>query len=62
MAHKISPSDSNNKSITQSVLQASDMLALYHAELARILHLHCSDIGNLASGKELIEKDSLAYE
>lgn len=59
--HKISLTNLNNKKLTQSVLQVSEMLALYNAELARILNLHCGDIGNFASGKKFIQKNSQAW-
>lgn len=35
--------------LTPAVLQAADMLGLYQAELARILHLQCADIGRMGA-------------
>ena len=62
MARKISLSDLSNKSLTQSVLQVSDMLALYYAELARILHLQCGDIGKLSSAKSFLVEKTTAWD
>ena len=61
MTHKLSPEHLDNKKLSQSVLQAVEMLALYNAELARILCLHCADIGKLASGKACLEENSLSW-
>lgn len=38
------------------------MLALYHAELARVLHLQCEDIGELNSEKSFLIENSTAWE
>ena len=35
------------------MFQATEMLGLYQAELARILGMQCSDIGRLSGGKQL---------
>jgi len=43
------------------VIQVVDMLDLYHAELARILHLQCSDIGRLANAQTLLIPASEAW-
>lgn len=61
MTHKLSLEHPDNKKLSQSILQAAEMLALYNAELARILCLHCADIGELASGKEYLEENSLSW-
>jgi hypothetical protein len=45
------------KKLTQAVLQITQMLGIYHAELARILHLQCADIGALNNlNKNLVKK------
>ena len=44
--HKIPFNNPNNKQLSQFVLQASEMLSLYNAELARILHLQCNELGD----------------
>lgn len=38
------------------------MLALYHAELARAVHLRCDDIGELTSAKSFLSENSTAWE
>ena len=50
------------RQITQSVLQICDMLGMYQAELARILHLQCGDIGQLANAKAVLEQDSESWQ
>ena len=47
---------------TQAVLQITDMLGLYQAELARILGINCPDIGELASARRHLEPDSEAWQ
>lgn len=37
------------------------MLGMYRAELARVLHLQCQDIGRLADIKQLLEPDTDAW-
>lgn len=34
------------------------MLGLYHAELARILHVQCADIGELANAQVVLSKNT----
>lgn len=51
----------NEKKLTQAVLQITQMLGMYHAELARILHLKCADIGELADARKQLEKNSQAW-
>jgi hypothetical protein len=61
MVFKISnPFDSERK-ISQSVIQVTQLLGMYEAELARILGQQCADIGELSSGKSCIIKDSEAW-
>ncbi len=47
--------------LTQSVLQITDMLGMYQAELARILRCQCTDIGRLASGRACLQRDTPAW-
>ena len=47
--------------VTQQVLQITFMLNMYHAELARVLHLRCGDIGQLASGQTCLQRDTQAW-
>ena len=67
MVHKIEAAEfgsneASSKKLTQSVLQITEMLAMYQAELARILQLQCSDIGRLANGKDVIKPYTVTWE
>ena len=61
MHRLINPTESAKK-LTQSVIQVTDMLGMYQAELARILHVNCSDIGHLANGKQFLELESESWK
>jgi len=50
------------RGLSQSILQITEMLGMYHAELARVLHLQCGDIGSLASGKSVLDEQSESWE
>ncbi len=50
------------KNLTQAVLQITQMLGMYHAELARILHLNCADVGEFSEARKVIQKNSEAWE
>lgn len=43
------------RSLTQGVLQAAELLGMYQAELARILHCQCGDIGELAHARQQLQ-------
>jgi len=62
--HRIKLSDVNHKpsTLTPALLQASHMLGLYHAELARILKMQCADVGELANAQQLLEENSIAWQ
>ena len=62
--HLIKLEDVNHseKTLTQAVLQVTQMLGIFHAELARILHLKCSDVGDLADAKTNLTRDSVEWE
>ena len=49
------------RALSHSVLQAGELLGLYQAELARILHLQCGDIRRLANGQWLLEPDAVSW-
>ena len=61
--HSIALADviQQEKKLTQAVLQITQMLGMYHAELARVLRLNCADIGELAEARKVIEKSSQAW-
>lgn len=42
------------RQLTQAVLQISQMLGMYQAELARVLGLQCGDIGAMASANGIL--------
>lgn len=48
----------NPQRLTQTVIQITEMLCMYQAELARILGVQCADIGEMANGKRVIETES----
>lgn len=48
---EINTDTKNQRKLTQAVLQIIQILDLLHAELARILHLQCPDIGLMANAK-----------
>ena len=62
--HLIKLSDVNHseKVLTQAVLQVSQMLGLFHAELASILKLQCGDVVELASAKKTLNVNSIAWQ
>ena len=62
MVVEISEIPQDARKLTQAVIQVVDMLDLYQAELARILHLQCSDIGLLANAQELLVPGSEAWD
>ena len=62
MVFKISDAFASERKISQSVIQVTEMLGMYHAELARILGKQCGDIGKLSSGKVCIQKDSETWQ
>ena len=49
------------RKLSQACVQITELLGLYQAELARILHLQCGDIGRLANGQWCLEPDSQAW-
>jgi hypothetical protein len=62
MAHKLEYPQGNAQGLTCAVLQATEMLGMYRAELARVLHVRCGDVGELAERKALLEPGSNAWE
>lgn len=61
--HQIKPQVAMDAvALTQAVLQISEMLGIYHAELARVLGLLCPDIGAFAAAKRHLIVNSSAWE
>jgi len=50
------------RSLSQAVLQIIALLGLYQAELARVLHLKCADIGELSAARWCLEPGTDAWE
>ncbi len=61
-ALKIIASITEPKAISCSVLQASQMLAMLNAELARVLKLQCSDIGALAAAQVTLQPETISWQ
>lgn len=49
------------RQLTQKLIFISHQLGMYHAELARVLHLQCPDIGRLTAGRALLEAGTTAW-
>ena len=60
MFFKIETPFRSDRKFSQSLIQVTELLGMYHAELARILGQQCGDIGELASGKRCLDRDSKA--
>lgn len=59
--HQLSNPCADPRKLTQSVLQVTEMLGMYQAELARVLQLQCGDIGRLANGRRVLERGTVAW-
>ena len=60
-AIEVSAASDDPRQRTQAVVQVIDMLDLFQAELARILGLKCSDIGELVNAQKFLQPDSIAW-
>ena len=57
--HEIKLNDlQDSRQLTQAVLQITQMLGMYQAELARVLGLQCSDVGAMASANRVLPEGS----
>jgi len=50
------------RQLTLALIQAMDLLGLYRAELARVLHVHCGDVGALATGRTFLQPGTRAWQ
>ncbi|MDH5649240.1 MAG: hypothetical protein OEY67_06255 [Gammaproteobacteria bacterium] len=50
------------KKLTPAVLQVAHMLGMYHAELARVLGLNCTDIGEFTSIRKFLQPGTHAWQ
>lgn len=55
MVHSLINSLGGADKLTQSVIQITEMLGMYRAELARVLHIKCEDVGRLADNRQNLE-------
>ncbi|MDH3979160.1 MAG: hypothetical protein OEU91_01460 [Gammaproteobacteria bacterium] len=62
MVFEISDARGDPRRLTQAVTQITTFLDLYHAELARILGVKCTDIGQLTSGRHCLEPGTPAWQ
>ena len=62
MSFKIENAFASERKISQSVIQVTELLSMYQAELARILGWKCGDIGELSCGQLTIKENSHAWQ
>ncbi len=62
MVFEIKTAVDDARSLSQAVLQIITLLGLYQAELARVLHLKCADIGELAAARWCLEPGTDAWQ
>jgi len=62
MAYRLNDPFSSPEKLSQSVVQAGEMLGLVRAEVARILGFKCESISALYEGRLVLEEGSLAWE
>ena len=58
---KLSEVNHSEKTLAQAVMQITQMLGIYHTELARILKLQSSDIGELENLQTIIQENSAVW-
>ncbi len=61
-AFKITRPVTEPKVMSYSVLQASQMLAMLNAELARVLKLQCADIAALSAAQSTLQPQTMAWQ
>lgn len=61
MVFKIDKPFDSERKLSQSVIQVTEVLGMYNAELAWILGQQCGDIGGLTSGLRCLKRDSAAW-
>jgi len=62
MPHRLTDPFSSPRKLSQSVVQAGEMLGLVRAEVARILGFKCENISALYDGRLVLEEGTTAYE
>ena len=62
MVFRVNNSGESERELSQSVMQVTEMLGMYNAELARILRQQCGDIGKLSSGQSCLLKETQSWQ
>lgn len=55
------PKTTSPKELTHQVIFITHQLGMYQAELARVLHVQCPEVGRLGAGQALLEVDTAAW-
>lgn len=62
LVFKIADPQGDPRKLSQAVIQITELLGLFQAEMARVLHLQCGDIGQLSNGQSCLQPDTKAWE
>ena len=62
MVHSLTNPFGSARRLTQSIVQIIDMLGIYRAELASILHLKCDEVGSMAEGVRSLVPETEAWD
>ena len=62
MVFQITQAVDDPRALTQVVLQITTMLDMFQAELARVLQVNCGDIGQLSSGRQILEPGTGSWD
>lgn len=62
MVHSLTNPLGSADKLTQSIIQITEMLGMYRAELARVLHIKCEDVGKLANERKNLEPGTESWK
>ncbi len=62
MPRRLTDPLSSPRKLSQSVIQAGEMLGLVRAEVARLLEFRCENISALYEGRLMLDEGTTAYE
>ena len=62
MVFQITTAVDDPRALTQAVLQITTMLDMFQAELARVLHVNCGDIGQLSCGRQVLATGTQSWD
>ena len=62
MVFQITQAVDDPRTLTQAVLQIATLLDMFQAELARVLHVNCGDVGQLSGGRQVLETGTLSWD